>query len=238
MSSSARDRWQPSVEPLLDLVIAHNDDSMLREIADADYGMDSEAHYAAIQGLIKSRDFSARMKWEPSEVLELIRWSEPEDSTWKPGSTGTCGHWMRLFACVMLLRAGAEAENRDRLSGEDSTVIQLVASSMKLGVEATGAALGFLHWRLQQEQGGWLTPYIVLGLLLLAVSSADYDQALLSDLLPKLDSEFCSSEDLLRFCTKQDAWRSMLRFVILENPNMELNFVKERVAPILDVSDG
>jgi hypothetical protein len=230
--------WPPSPEPLLELVIEHNDDSMLHEIAAADYGIYCDEHYAAILKLIQQRNFADLMEWEPGEVLDLIRWSEPEDSTWKPGSTGTRGHWMRLFACAMLLRAGAEPKNRDRFSGEESTVIQLIASSIALGAETTGAALGFLHWRLQEEQGGWMTPYIVLGLLLLAVSSADYDQTLLSDLLPKLDSEFCSSEDLLRFCTKQDAWRSMLRSVVLENPNTELGFVKERVAPILDASDG
>lgn len=59
MLSNDLERWKPSPEPLLQLAIAHNDDSMLREIAEADYGMESDAHYAAIMRLIEQRDFTA-----------------------------------------------------------------------------------------------------------------------------------------------------------------------------------
>ena len=38
------------------------------------------------------------------EVLELIRWSEPDDPDWSPGGQGPRGHWMRLFACTVRVR--------------------------------------------------------------------------------------------------------------------------------------
>ena len=44
------------------------------------------------------------LRWEPREVLELTRWSRPDDPSWRPGSPGLPGHLQRAFACAVLLR--------------------------------------------------------------------------------------------------------------------------------------
>jgi hypothetical protein len=145
------------------------DDSMLREIAAADYGMDVEEHLEQLRA-IKNGKVPTPMEWEPKEVLELIRWSEPEDATWSPGSTGRRGHWMRLFSCAALLRAAAEPENDGYFTGEDSTIIQLVDSAVKLGEKTSLVALKFLCWRMQYRTlDEWDRPYFAIAILLLSV---------------------------------------------------------------------
>ena len=141
---------EPSKDDLLQIVFSRVDDSMLREIAAADYGQDVDEHLKQLLA-IKHGKVHVPMRWEPREVLELIRWSEPEDRTWSPGSTGERGHWMRLFACSALLRAAAEPANEGYFTGEDSTIIQLVDSGIKLGEKTATATLRFLSWCMQQR---------------------------------------------------------------------------------------
>ncbi|WP_428305612.1 hypothetical protein [Lacipirellula sp.] len=129
MSLDLIERLNPDDSPLFSLACQHVDNSMLREISEADYGMDAKVHFMALRR-IKAGEILAPMEWEPREVLELIRWSEPEDPTHKPGAVGARGHWMRLFACTALIRAGAEPVNEGYFHGEDSTIIQLVDSAM------------------------------------------------------------------------------------------------------------
>src|SRR5215467_1745282 len=93
----------PSERALMPLFQANIDEEMLREIAEADYGWESDKCYTLLHpmltsGVVPPDDFNLR------EVLELIRWSEPEDANWRPGGHGMRGHWMRLFACTGLVR--------------------------------------------------------------------------------------------------------------------------------------
>ena len=95
----------PNESALTPLFEAKIDDGMLREIAAADYGWKADECYALLQpiletGLVASNDFNLQ------EVLELIRWSEPDERDWSPGGQGPRGHWMRLFACTVLVRLG------------------------------------------------------------------------------------------------------------------------------------
>lgn len=232
MDTDTLKRWNPSPEPLLQLVIDHNDESMLREIADADYRQDSEEHYVAIVHLIKTRDFTTRMEWCPSEVLELIRWSEPEDPTWKPGSTGMRGHWMRLFACTFLLRSAAEPANRDYLPGEDSTLIRLVTSALALGKVTALATLQFLCWRLQIDKAEGESPYVALGVLLLAISLRDYDRERLELLMHNITDDWLFSPFPL-LCISGDSWRTSLESIVLNSPLNDIDIVKERVEDLL-----
>ena len=78
---------------------------------------------------------------------------------------------MRLFACAILIRAGAEPENDGQFSGEDSTIVQLVASAVVLGAETSLAALRFLCWRMQYRTlPAYELPYYATAVLLLAVA--------------------------------------------------------------------
>jgi hypothetical protein len=159
--------FPPSPNALLDLLRARIDDSMLLEIARADYGMDADEHLAAVRAIRDTGAVPAPMGWVPQEVLELIRWSEPGDPEWKPGSTGERGHLMRAFACAALLRAAAEPENA--LDGENATLAQLVASTLVLGEDAQEAAARFLVWRIPALQPEEERPFFAFALLFLAV---------------------------------------------------------------------
>jgi hypothetical protein len=88
------------------------------------------------------------MHWFPAEVIELIRWSEPEAPNWKPGRTGEFGHCVRAFSCAALLRATREPWNYGDGIGTDSTLIQLILSLGALPVDFTLQAAKFLAWLL------------------------------------------------------------------------------------------
>lgn len=161
--------FPPSPDALLDLLRPRVDDGMLREIAQADYGMDEDAHLAALLPIRDSGAILAPMGWEPKEVLELIRWSQPEDPEWKPGSTGTRGHLMRAFACAALLRAAAEPASLGYFDGENSTLAQLLESALELGGELPEAAARFLAWRTPRMGAQEERPFFAFGLLVLTV---------------------------------------------------------------------
>ena len=160
--------FPPAPGALLHLLRARVDDGMLREIARADYGMDEDEHLAALLPIRDRGEVPRAMGWEPKEVLELIRWSEPEDPEWKPGSTGRRGHLMRAFACAALLRAAAEPGQIGYHCGENSTVAQLVASALALGPAVQGAAARFLAWRIPRLEPEDERPFFAFGLLVLA----------------------------------------------------------------------
>ncbi|HEX8272916.1 MAG TPA: hypothetical protein VF615_09790 [Longimicrobiaceae bacterium] len=160
--------FPPAPDALLHLLRARMDDGMLREIARADYGMDEDEHLVALLPIRDRGEVPPAMGWEPREVLELIRWSEPEDPEWKPGSTGARGHLMRAFACAALLRAAAEPGQTGRHSGENSTVAQLLASALALGPDVQEAAARFLAWRTPRLEPEEERPFFAFGLLVLA----------------------------------------------------------------------
>jgi hypothetical protein len=109
------------------------------------------------------------MVWVPQEVLELFRWSEPEDPDWKPGAVGERGHLMRAFSCAALLRAAAEPRNAGCFDGENSTLAQLVSSALVLGRDVQVAAARFCTWRIPAMGADEERPFFAFALLLLAV---------------------------------------------------------------------
>ena len=192
---------------------------MLREIAAADYGEDADEHLSQLLA-IKNGTIPTPMQWEPKEVLELIRWSEPEDPTWSPGSTSHRGHWMRLLSCAVLLRAEAEPANEGRFTGEDSTVIQLVDSAIKLGDDATNAALQFLCWCMQSpgfDDGD--RPYfaIAIQILLVWLDRCDPDTAV--DLITVSENEHSSTAEMFNDCQKSKAWKKLIEDVLVGSTN-------------------
>jgi len=141
-------RFDPEPDGLLRAISAHVDDEMLTEISLADYGEDAEGHLAALRMIRDTGTFPLPMQWCPSEVLELVRWSEPGEPGWKPGRTGEFGHWMRAFSCAALLRATREPWNYGDGVGTDSTIAQLTLSLCALPVDFTANAVRFLSWLL------------------------------------------------------------------------------------------
>ncbi|MGD1865395.1 MAG: hypothetical protein ACFB0D_12645 [Phormidesmis sp.] len=152
MSSKLLNRFAPTPEPLLQLVRQAVDDQHLQEIAHADYAQDVEKHLSALRQ-IKNGDIPAPMEWYPREVLELTRWTEPDQDLNLPKSQRMRGHWLRLFSCTILLHADVAPKNsEDCLWGSDETTIQLIESAKRLGAQTSEAALQFFCWCWQQEQ--------------------------------------------------------------------------------------
>lgn len=214
MSYPSLENLDPSDEPLLSIVFQHVDDAMLKEIAEADYGLGVDEHLQALKE-IKAGAIPAPMQWEPKEVLELIRWSEPDDPKWSPGSTGERGHWMRLFACTVLLRAAAEPENDGYFDGDDSTIIQLVDSALKLGEKTSNAALRFLCWRMRcRDLLECDRPYYAIAILLVAVLLAKWTQPMEQELVETAVNDEIPISRLYKHCMKRQTWKSITRDVL------------------------
>jgi hypothetical protein len=140
--------FEPEPDGLLRQISEHIGDDVLEWISTADYGSEADGHLAALRQVRDTGTFPKPMHWFPAEVMELIRWSEPEDPNWKPGRTGEFGHWMRAFSCAALLRATREPWNYGDGIGTDSTLIQLILSLGELPVDFTKQAAKFLAWLL------------------------------------------------------------------------------------------
>jgi hypothetical protein len=139
---------RPDELALRDWVAPLLDASMIDELAAADYGADVEEHRRGIRSLLTVKRLPERLAWHPSEALELIRWSMPDDPTWKPGSPGRRGHLLRLFSCLVLIWTQTGQDPTDSLA-------PLVDSALELDPAAVQAALRFLAWCRLHEPGDW-----------------------------------------------------------------------------------
>ncbi|MFT4177052.1 MAG: hypothetical protein QM627_10400 [Luteolibacter sp.] len=152
-----RERFPPTQQSAVDCLRQAIDEKMLREIAEADYALDAEKHLEALIPIWKGDELKKLDSWFPMEVLELIRWSEPENSEWKPGSTGTRGHKMRAFSCAVLLAT-------PNFEPDKETLIQMVDSVLILGREAQEATSKFLVWRIDRLGREEDRPFFALAL--------------------------------------------------------------------------
>lgn len=191
------DSLEPDGEQLLTEISKHITDDMLEEIALADYGQDQEEDLAALRRLRDTGTFVEPMHWYPCEVLELIRNSEPEDPTWKPGSIETRGHWMRAFASAALLRAlGPPWGYKGDAAQPSFTLIQLLYSLRALPVDFTSQAVRVLAWLMLHSNLEGTDEQVIfygVGLLWLALhrkpSPADRELVGLSEWIVKRESE-------------------------------------------------
>ena len=168
MSSALFNLFKPDPDELLRCLSRHIDDTMLQEIAAADYGHDIERHLAQLRRIRDDGSFEVPMDWHPMEVLELIRWSQPENPEWKPGASGERGHWMRAFACAALLRASGEIEARHLRDNWNETLIQLIDSLRVLGPAFDQPACAFLTWLIlafEQDPNDEEIDVLAVGLL-------------------------------------------------------------------------
>jgi hypothetical protein len=230
MSNHPLDYLEPSDRPLLDLIFEQVDDSMLAEIAIYDYGDDVAIHLAALHQ-IRANNIPTPLQWHPREVLELTRWEE-WNGLGKKEAISTRKHWMRLFACAVLIWASLERENYeyrgeycDFIEGEDSTIIQLIDSALDLGDDVSTAALKFLGWRMQcQIQRALIDedfgdcPCYAIAMLLLCVSLDRCEPELVNFLI---FMAYCNSEYIPISreidCQLSQKWRDKIDRILL-NP--------------------
>jgi hypothetical protein len=239
MSTHPLDCLEQSARPLLDLIFDRVDDSMLAEIAICDYGDDVEIHLAALHQ-IRANNIPMPMQWHPREVLELTRWTEWDSLNAQDGAISTRNHWMRLFACTVLIWASLEPENDlDRgedwhcIDGEDSTIIQFLDSVLHLGDDVSisqseryaNAALQFLCWRMQcqmqraliDEDFGYCPCYAV-AMLLLCVSLDRCNPEIVSFLI---SMAYCNHEYIpiskeIAECQLSQKWRDTIHRILLD----------------------
>lgn len=114
---------------------------MIRSIAAADYGRDFDAHLSELTHLWQGNDWEELGVWYPMEVLELIRWSEPDEAADALDSERTEGHCTRAFCCAALLVTS-------NFEPEKETLIQLVDSAFAIGGRVPDAVARFLSWKL------------------------------------------------------------------------------------------
>ncbi len=214
-------KMEPDGDVLLRAISVHVTDEMLDWIAGADYGDSREEHYEALFRLRETGSFPDDLAWVPMEVLELIRWSEPEEPNWKPGRVGVFGHWMRAFSCAAILRAEHEPWNYHYNDGStDSTTIQLILSLEALPVDLNREAARNFAWLILKSgpegENDSIREYGV-GLLWLALQVgsvvADRDLIELAEWLVRradeLNWSFCGFpglKGLVMGCQKRSGW--------------------------------
>jgi hypothetical protein len=223
---------------------------MLREIASADYGIDADAHLDALRRIRDWGEVLAPMNWEPKDVLELIRWSEPDDPGWRPGGTGIRGHIMRAFACAALLRAAAEPVNDGYFDGENQTIAQLLASALMLGHEVQEAASRFLVWRVAQLKAYEDRPFFAFALLLLAVvlNGDRFSEGTLAYLADWAVAEEAREREAVAGCLpdhgeqwllgltfhdqRHDVWRFLARRLVVEASKLRSEEVRAKLKDV------
>jgi hypothetical protein len=223
MSTHPLDYLEPADRPLLDIVFGHIDDAMLLEIARCDYGNDVEINLAALHQ-IRANKIPRPMHWHPQEVLELTRWTEWDSLKAPNGEISTRNHWMRLFACTVLIWASLEPENYEDL-GEESTIIQFIDSALYLGDDVSIAALKFLGLRMHSQLERALIdedfgecPCYAVGMLLLCVSLDRCNPEIISFLISiaYCDREYIPIFKEINDCQLSHKWRDTIYRILLD----------------------
>jgi hypothetical protein len=170
--------FEPHAGLILQRLAAHIDEGMLWDIAKADYGQQAKEHHAVLRRM-RDEGFVPPSEWVPQEVLELVRWSQPDERGWMPGGQGARGHWMRAFCCASLLRMAGE-RNIDAHFGFGETLAGLIASLAALDTDLwaeTGALLTWFIERLATARGREDEPFVGVGLLYCAAHIATVEDA-------------------------------------------------------------
>jgi hypothetical protein len=146
---------------------------MIEEISANDWGEDTGAHLAGILAQLAPHPPLGLPPWHPREVLELERWSEPDQESPYGPPSGERGHLKRLLACEILPGNGAYVSGSYDLSEEDfflqtsaATLLQLTGSALALGIP--DVALGFVLWLFEKQFHPGVRPFTAFCALALA----------------------------------------------------------------------
>ncbi len=230
--SSMLDQLHPDREELLACIARQVTDDMLREIARADYGEDAAAHFDALVGIRDLYDVPAPLDWVPGEVLDLTRWSRPDEAHDATPERVRRGHLCRAFACCALLLESAA--NDGSINGCPDTLVRLLGSVLTLGDEVAANATRFLAWRLGQPFADEMeAPIYAFALLLLLLHTYDRDPKpeaidVLAHwivheevrLVTEEPNRLCSSRWLMGLTGNQDRseWEQLTRTLLLDPP--------------------
>jgi hypothetical protein len=168
------DALKPRQGALLQLLASEMSPRLLQLIAEADYGYSVPENLKQLRRICETSIVPEPQRWVPKEVIELIRWSRPEQDGWKAGLSGRDGHLIRAFCCTVLVVGGGSELTREHLDDENSTLAPLVESLFVLGPEYQVAGLSELAWRIENPPQAWSEePSFWLAALLLAAGLRD-----------------------------------------------------------------
>lgn len=171
LPDSVSGAFPPSRDGLFHAVRAQTDDSMLKVVAECDYGMDADKHFTELKKIRDGLGWDEPMEWEPNEVLQLYRWSDAPDES-RPNKrhegelTGREFHIARAFCCCALLRVADHNENRSVFSND--SLAPLIDSCLHLGRPYGEFLARYLTWSLAAMEP-WDEDYLYHGFGLLAV---------------------------------------------------------------------
>ncbi|MEO7716518.1 MAG: hypothetical protein ABIY70_09965 [Capsulimonas sp.] len=230
-------RYSHSGTALLDWIRPRIDNSMLQEISQADYGFDAHKKLAALLQIRDEPQIQLPMEFGTQEVLELIRWSGPDDRDWREDDWEH-NHLRRAFCCAVLLTIADNRKARANLTHENSSLITLVESSLLLGAEAIHNTLGLLCWRIlrmtpEDEAADGEYPFFAMAILLARVAIFEPEQdpselTLLSNWVvaeearAQLERWRVESDEwllgLTNFDSRHDRWRKVALEVLIDPP--------------------
>lgn len=169
------------------------DDSMLREIAEADYGNEAAQHWNALVPLRNGEDWNELDLWYPMEVLELRRWSEP-DLEYASGADRLRGHEIRAFCCAALLATS-------NFEPDHTTLAKGLDSAFAIGTGAVAAMAKFLMWKIPLLGAYDNNPFYALALTIAVLDESPNlsleNETLLVDWLAMIEGNYEDSPRLL-----------------------------------------
>jgi hypothetical protein len=160
-------RAEPSADALLLWLKPLIDDSMLREIAEADYGIDADLNF---ERLVLIRDGGKVVNFEGHlrEVLELTRWSPTDGLDGKSPDVARRGNLKSAFACSVLLCASVEAQNRHYDFAFGQTMSLLLATVVEFAGGAREVTVSLLAWLVEcamfEDRAVSALAFLMLGL--------------------------------------------------------------------------
>ena len=183
------------------------DDSMLLQIAEADYAQDVELHLGKLRLIRETGTVTGHLGWHPKEVLELVRWSQPENPDWAPGGQGFRGHVMRAFCCAVLLRAAGEPENYDYFDGENSALGKLLESLPVIGGRCHYHAVELISWRLvNMQRDNDEKAFFLLALLISVIAREDFSESEIGEIACELVAEEARLRSVWKEYVESSEW--------------------------------
>jgi hypothetical protein len=164
--------FEADAETVVRRLCGHITEAQLSTIAAADYGMGQPEHLAKLQAIRLARKALPLDGWYPSEVLELIGHSEPDDPSWHPGNTGIDGWMIKAFSTAVLATCAVKSKGSYgdlpyHLGGLARSVLRLIdLGACDLRPELTQFAAWAMSQTLPQEE----EPFVGLALLTGALS--------------------------------------------------------------------
>lgn len=197
MSTELKNRLLPDGDALLLLLSEIVDDDLLMKMAAADYGWKADECFRLLKEIRSTGDIPAPIDFNLQEVLQLVRWSDPDDME---------RHVVRAFASAALIKAGGNPSNRDRFEGDNTNFALLLSSLVPLGTKYQEAALQLFAWRLGNHCDVEDPPFIYLAILMTSLLAWPY-----------LESNFIN-EVVALLLASEEAARSDARIVRPHDP--------------------